>query len=104
MGSLSLLQGIFPTQGGCVLDVAWKTGTSNGYRDAWCIAYTPDFTLGVWFGNPVLIRVGGKSLLGVILDRAGFLPFNSSEASDQNFYTPLEVSDLNQLSLVTVKQ
>ena len=36
---------------GCVVDVAWKTGTSNGCRDAWCIAYTPDFTLGVWFGD-----------------------------------------------------
>ncbi len=35
----------------CVLPVAWKTGTSNGNRDAWCFAYTPDFTLGVWFGN-----------------------------------------------------
>ena len=33
------------------LDVAWKTGTSNNNCDAWCFAYTPDYTLGVWFGN-----------------------------------------------------
>lgn len=33
------------------VDVAWKTGTSNGNRDAWCFAYTPEFTLGIWFGN-----------------------------------------------------
>ena len=32
-------------------DIAWKTGTSNGNRDAWCFAFTPDWTLGVWFGN-----------------------------------------------------
>ena len=32
-------------------DAAWKTGTSNNNCDAWCFAYTPDYTLGVWFGN-----------------------------------------------------
>ena len=51
---------------GCVLDVAWKTGTSNGYRDAWCIAYTPDFTLGVWFGDKYSSD-GYKELVGVKL-------------------------------------
>lgn len=30
---------------------AWKTGTSNNLRDAWCFAFTPEWTLGVWFGN-----------------------------------------------------
>ena len=35
----------------CVHDVAWKTGTSNGNRDAWCFAFTPEWTLGVWLGN-----------------------------------------------------
>ncbi len=33
------------------LDAAWKTGTSNNNCDAWCLAYTPDYTLGVWYGN-----------------------------------------------------
>ncbi len=32
--------------------VAWKTGTSNGLRDAWTVALTPDYTVGVWLGNP----------------------------------------------------
>jgi len=36
---------------GTSLPLAWKTGTSNGNHDAWCFAYTPDYTLGVWFGN-----------------------------------------------------
>lgn len=31
---------------------AWKTGTSNGYRDAWTIAYNPEYAVGVWVGNP----------------------------------------------------
>ena len=32
--------------------VAWKTGTSSGYRDAWTLAYNPDYIVGVWMGNP----------------------------------------------------
>lgn len=32
--------------------LAWKTGTSAGFRDAWTIAYNPDYVIGVWVGNP----------------------------------------------------
>ena len=32
--------------------VAWKTGTSYGYRDAWAIGVTDDWTIGVWIGRP----------------------------------------------------
>lgn len=31
---------------------AWKTGTSSGFRDAWTIAFNPEFAIGVWLGNP----------------------------------------------------
>ena len=31
--------------------IAWKTGTSFGYRDAWAIGTTKDFVVGVWVGN-----------------------------------------------------
>jgi penicillin-binding protein 1C len=31
--------------------VAWKTGTSFGYRDGWAIGVTPEFIVGVWVGN-----------------------------------------------------
>ncbi|MGQ9765850.1 MAG: transglycosylase domain-containing protein [Anaerolineae bacterium] len=31
--------------------VAVKTGTTNDYRDAWTMGYTPDLTVGVWVGN-----------------------------------------------------
>ncbi len=44
-------------------DVAAKTGTTNDYRDAWIIGYTPDFALGAWAGNndnsPMEIKVAG---------------------------------------------
>ncbi len=31
--------------------IAWKTGTSFGYRDAWAVGLTPSYTIGVWVGN-----------------------------------------------------
>lgn len=32
--------------------IAYKTGTSYGFRDAWAIGYTTDYTVGVWVGKP----------------------------------------------------
>ena len=34
-----------------VRKIAWKTGTSWGYRDAWAIGISPDYVVGVWAGN-----------------------------------------------------
>ena len=52
------------TLAGSTVDVAWRTGTSNGLFDAWCVAYTPDYVLAVWFGNkngsPSSSLVGGN--------------------------------------------
>jgi len=33
------------------LDVASKTGTTNDYRDAWIVGYTPTVSLAAWAGN-----------------------------------------------------
>jgi penicillin-binding protein 1C len=32
-------------------NIAWKTGTSFGFRDGWAVGVTPDFAVGVWVGN-----------------------------------------------------
>lgn len=32
--------------------VAWKTGTSYGFRDAWAVGGTRRYTVGVWVGRP----------------------------------------------------
>jgi len=39
--------------------VAWKTGTSFGYRDGWAIGTTPKYTVGVWAGNAEGTGVAG---------------------------------------------
>ncbi|MEN9002346.1 MAG: penicillin-binding protein 1C, partial [Flavobacteriales bacterium] len=31
--------------------IAWKTGTSYGFRDAWAVGLNQDYVVGVWVGN-----------------------------------------------------
>ena len=31
--------------------IAWKTGTSYGHHDGWCVGYNDKYTVGVWVGN-----------------------------------------------------
>ena len=31
--------------------IAWKTGTSFGFKDAWAVGVTPKYAIGVWVGN-----------------------------------------------------
>ena len=33
------------------IEVAGKTGTTNGYKDAWFIGYTGNYVAAIWFGN-----------------------------------------------------
>lgn len=32
-------------------NIAWKTGTSYGFRDAWAVGVTPEYVVAVWAGN-----------------------------------------------------
>lgn len=52
--------------------LAWKTGTSAGFRDAWTVAYNPDYVIGVWLGNPdgrsSKFLVGRKAATPVVWD------------------------------------
>ena len=52
--------------------IAWKTGTSFGFRDAWSVGLTTDYAVGVWVGNatgegrPDII--GGKTAAPIMFD------------------------------------
>ncbi|OGB25469.1 MAG: penicillin-binding protein 1C [Burkholderiales bacterium RIFCSPLOWO2_02_FULL_57_36] len=37
---------------GAYRGIAWKTGTSFGFRDAWAIGVSNRYTIGVWVGRP----------------------------------------------------
>lgn len=41
---------------------AWKTGTSSAYRDAWTVAWNPEYVIGVWCGH--LTGFGDESIVG----------------------------------------
>ncbi|HVN26539.1 MAG TPA: transglycosylase domain-containing protein [Candidatus Paceibacterota bacterium] len=49
-------------------DVALKTGTSNDYRDAWAMGYTPSIVVGVWAGrnDNVPMKKNGSSILAAV--------------------------------------
>lgn len=58
--------------------VAWKTGTSYGFRDAWAVGVTPKYLVAVWTGNasgegrPGL--TGARTSAGVMFDLFNILP------------------------------
>ena len=49
-------------------EVALKTGTTNDYRDAWTMGYTPEIVVGVWAGNNnnESMKQRGSSLLAAV--------------------------------------
>jgi len=52
-----------PSVSGAAADIvplAWKTGTSYGYRDAWSVGITPRYLIGVWVGRPDATPVAGQ--------------------------------------------
>ncbi|PIP66965.1 MAG: hypothetical protein COW93_02775 [Parcubacteria group bacterium CG22_combo_CG10-13_8_21_14_all_41_9] len=53
--------------------VASKTGTTNDYRDAWLMGYTPSLATGVWVGNNDFSAMkrgaGGSTVAGPIWNR-----------------------------------
>jgi len=59
-------------------EIAWKTGTSFGFRDAWAVGTTKDYVVGVWVGNadgegrPGL--VGVQSAAPILFDVFNELP------------------------------
>ncbi|OHC29731.1 MAG: penicillin-binding protein 1C [Pseudomonadales bacterium RIFCSPHIGHO2_02_FULL_60_43] len=40
--------------------LAWKTGTSYGFRDAWAIGVAPRYLIGIWIGRPDGTPVSGQ--------------------------------------------
>ncbi len=65
--------------------VAWKTGTSYGYRDAWAIGTTRHYTVGVWVGRPdgtpLPGQYGAVTALPLMFEVVDSLPRQAGDAS-----------------------
>ncbi len=59
-----ILSGVIPPAGAPQRGVAYKTGTSYGYRDAWSVGYDGRYVLGVWVGRPDNSAVPGLTGYG----------------------------------------
>ncbi|MFD1062772.1 penicillin-binding protein 1C [Winogradskyella litorisediminis] len=74
-------------------EIAWKTGTSFGFRDAWAIGTTKDYVVGVWVGNadgegrPGL--VGVQTAAPILFDVFDLLP--KSDWFDKPYDEMIEV-------------
>jgi penicillin-binding protein 1A len=68
---------------------AGKTGTTNEYRDAWFVGYTPRLVSGVWVGfdQPQTIMGGGYAAQVAVPLWAGFMKKATAEDPDE-WYSP----------------
>ena len=75
--------------------VAWKTGTSYGFRDAWAVGVTPEYVVGVWTGNaggegrPGLTGTGTSAL--VMFDIFNLLNNTSWFEAPKNVFQKAEI-------------
>ena len=77
----NVLMGTPPPENAAHNRIAFKTGTSYGYRDAWSIGFDGRMTIGVWVGRPdgapvsgLLGRTAAAPILFDAFARTGKLP------------------------------
>jgi penicillin-binding protein 1C len=77
----NVLLGTPPPENGVHNRIAFKTGTSYGYRDAWSIGFNGRVTVGVWVGRPdgapapgIVGRTAAAPILFDAFARTGKLP------------------------------
>lgn len=76
--------------------IAWKTGTSFGFRDAWAVGCTPGYTIAVWTGNadgtgrPLL--TGLTAAAPVLFDLLDLLP-------EEKYWFPQPVPEMTLIDV-----
>jgi len=69
-------------------DLAWKTGTSFGFRDGWAVGTTPRYVVGVWVGNAT--GEGRPGLTGITAAAPLMFDLVNMMGSGAWFKTPYE--------------
>ena len=96
----------FPLAGPDSRRIAFKTGTSYGYRDAWAIGYDARYTVGVWVGRPdgtpIADRLGRNAAAPVLYETFALLPRATEPlVPDQTLSTAKAPQSLRRLGGVT---
>jgi len=80
--------------------IAWKTGTSFNYKDAWTVGYNPHYTVGVWVGkykgSGSNLLVGQRVATPIMLRIFDFL------MKDESFYWYEKTSDLLKIEVCSL--
>jgi len=78
--------------------VAGKSGTTNNYRDAWFIGYTPSLTVGIWVGFDDGRNMGLSGSRAALPIFAQFLIAAQGTDGENEFEVPhgLEVAEVDR--------
>ena len=77
--------------------VAAKTGTTDAFRDAWTLGYTPSLTVGVWVGNNDNSSMSGTRGAGAMAAAPIFHDFMARALSgtpNEEFKRPDDIKDV----------
>jgi penicillin-binding protein 1C len=78
-------------------NLAWKTGTSFGFRDGWAVGTTPKYVIGVWVGNAN--GEGRPGLTGILAAAPILFDLVSLTGQGSWFETPYE--DITMIRVCT---
>jgi 1A family penicillin-binding protein len=84
-------------QAGFTLPAAGKTGTTNGYADAWFVGFTPHLVTGVWVGfdQPQTIAANGYAAELAVPIWGGFMKIATKGDAPDWFTKPADVVSAN---------
>ncbi|WP_299524221.1 penicillin-binding protein 1C [uncultured Lutibacter sp.] len=75
--------------------IAWKTGTSFGFRDAWAIGSTKDYVVGVWVGN-----ADGEGRPGLVgISTAAPILFNVFDILPKSNWFEIPFDELREIAI-----
>ena len=75
--------------------IAWKTGTSYGFKDAWAVGVTGSYAIGVWVGN-----ADGEGRPGITgIEAAAPILFNVLNLLPQSSWFEMPYDELTEASI-----
>lgn len=88
-------------------NVAGKTGTTNDYRDAWFVGFTPDVVTGVWVGNDNNSKLPGitggalparvfAEYMKTVVQNFPKSVFDYPKMNGSNSSTPIKIEDVDE--------